>query len=132
MSKIEPEEWNHGLDWQLPEGTGEVGTDWEEVKGLVKEHVLTIEVGGDWVERGKRGKKWDNYNSINNKNIKKNYLHDLLRWNKVTWILSFIPQFGEFGETFLFIIIIFWSSMFLFKMNCFWEFKWVDIQIFKF
>ena len=83
MGKIEPEAQKHGTDWQLYERGGEVGTDWKEVKGLVKEHTWRTHGHGQqwwdwlwnwgvgWVERGQKGRKWVNCNSINNKISKK-------------------------------------------------------------
>ena len=40
MSKIEPEAWKHGIDWQRPEAWEEEDHGGKRGKGLVKEHVL--------------------------------------------------------------------------------------------
>ena len=63
-SKIEPEAWKQGTDWQWPRG-GVVGNKGKKGKGLVKEHVWMThghgqqcgdwlwESGVGWVEEGK-------------------------------------------------------------------------------
>ena len=38
-SKIEPEAWKHGTDWQWPEGRGERDNGGKKGKGLVNKHV---------------------------------------------------------------------------------------------
>ena len=40
VSKIEPEAWKHGIDWQRPEAWEEEDHGGKRGKGLVKEHVL--------------------------------------------------------------------------------------------
>ena len=39
MSKIEPEAWKQGTDWQWPEGRGKGEKGGKKGKSLVKEHV---------------------------------------------------------------------------------------------
>ena len=71
MSKIEPEAWKHGTDWQWPQGSGEGDKSGKKGKGLVKEHVGMThghrQQGGDWLlgrwgSGEQKGKNWDNCN----------------------------------------------------------------------
>ena len=56
MNKIETERHVHRTDWERSEGTGEGGTGWKQLEGLVKEHTCTIH--GHRQQCGDREKRW--------------------------------------------------------------------------
>ena len=84
MSKIEPQAWKNGTDWQWPEGRREEVIGGKKRKGLIKEHVwITHGHGlqcGDWLwewvvrwaEEAKGG-RWNNCNKVTIKKIKNKF-----------------------------------------------------------